>query len=441
MRQALGIPDKEREGKDNECEGKGLLRNSAVYLLSNVLNAAIPLLLLPILTRYLSPAAYGLVAMYQMILVFLAAFTGFSVHGAANRKFFDQDEGIDLPAYIGSCVQILLVSTFLVLLSVWLFRVHLVSLTGLTEYWILAAVIVSGASFLVQLLLGQWLVRSRSRQYGLFQVGQSLFNLALSLLLVVGLSWGWEGRLWGLSMAVVGAGLLALAFLFTSGQLRMSWRPDYIRSALAFGVALIPHVMGMAMFNVLDRAIIQQSQGLGQTGIYMVAVQLALGMVVVSDAINKAYVPWLYARLKANELEVKRRIVTGTYVYFAVALLIALVVALVAPWFVPWFAGPDYTEAGRILGWLALGQAFNGMYLMVTNYIFYSQRTGMLSLVTVSTGALHLCLVYLLVDTRGIEGAGIAFAISMSLRFVLTWYVAHLRHPMPWFSMPLLTNR
>lgn len=434
MQQELGI-------HGNEREGKGLLRNSVVYLLSNILNAAIPFLLLPILTRYLSPAAYGLVAMFQMALVFLAAFTGLSVHGAANRKFFDRDEGIDLQAYIGSCVQILLVSTFLVLLLVWLFRISFVNLTGLTEYWLLVAVIVSGASFLVQLLLGQWLVRSRSRQYGVFQVGQSLFNLVLSLFLVVGLGWGWEGRLWGLSLAVVGAGLFALTILIASGQLRMSWRPDYVRSALTFGVALAPHVMGMAMFNVLDRVIIQQSHGLGQTGIYMVAVQLALGMVVVSDAINKAYVPWLYTRLKADEPEVKRRIVAGTYLYFVVALLMALIVSLVAPWFVPWFAGPDYTEAGGVLGWLALGQAFNGMYLMVTNYIFYSQRTGMLSLVTVSTGALYLCLVYLFVDTRGIEGAGMAFAIAMSLRFVMTWYVAHQRHPMPWLKIPLLTHR
>lgn len=412
-----------------------LLKNSAIYLLSNILNAAIPFFLLPVLTRYLTPAEYGVVAMFQVLLVFLAAFTGLSVHGAANRKYFDQDEGVNLPVYIGNCVLILAASTFLALLIVWLFRAPLAGLTGLPGSWLLAAVLVSGASFLVQLLLGQWQVRARSRPYGVFQVSQSLVNLLLSLLLVVGLGWGWGGRLWGQSLAVLGFGLAALVLLYTTGQLRVRWRPDYLRGALLFGAALIPHVVGLAMLNALDRVIIQQHLGLEQTGIYMVAVQLGMAMVIVADAVNKAYVPWLYARLKADDPRVKRRIVSGTYLYFAAAQLAALGVALVAPWFVPWFAGPEYAEAGRVLGWLALGQAFNGMYLMVTNYIFYSQRMMKLSLVTVVSGALDLALVYLLVESHGIVGAAVAFAIAMGFRFVMTWVVAQRLHPMPWFSI------
>lgn len=412
-----------------------LTKDSAVYLAANAVNALVPFLLLPVLTRCLTPGGLGLVAMFQMLLVFLAAFTGLSVHGAANRKYFDQDEGINLPVYIGSCAQILAASTFLVLLVVWLFRAPLVGLSGLPGSWLLAAVLVSGASFLVQLLLGQWQVRARSRPYGVFQVSQSLVNLLLSLLLIVGLGWGWEGRLWGQSLAVLGFGLAATVLLYIMGQLRVRWRPDYLRSALVFGVALIPHVVGMAMLTALDRVIIQQHLGLAQTGIYMVAVQLGMGMVIVADAINKAYVPWLYARLKADDPYEKRWIVGGTYLYFAAALLVALAVALVAPWFVPWYAGSEYAEAGRVLGWLALGQAFNGMYLMVTNYIFYSQRMMKLSLVTLVSGALDLGLVYLLVESHGIEGAAVAFAFAMGFRFVMTWIVAQRLHPMPWFSI------
>ena len=101
--------------------GKSLIGNTAIYLFSNILNAAIPFFLLPILTRYLTPAEYGVVGMFQMVLAIFAAFTGLSVHGAANRKYFDRDEGLDLSAFIASCVQIVIFSTLIVLFGVFMF--------------------------------------------------------------------------------------------------------------------------------------------------------------------------------------------------------------------------------------------------------------------------------------------------------------------------------
>ena len=81
-----------------------------------------------------------------------------------------------------------------------------------------------------------------------------------------------------------------------------------------------------------------------------------------------------------------------------------------------------------------LGQVFNGMYLMVTNYIFFSKRTGLLSIATMFSGVVNLVLLLILIRQFGLEGAAYAFCISMGLRFLLTWFVAQKRHPMPWLK-------
>ena len=93
-----------------------------------------------------------------------------------------------------------------------------------------------------------------------------------------------------------------------------------------------------------------------------------------------------------------------------------------------------YAAAGSAIGWLLLGQVFAGMYLMVTNYLFYARRTGLLSTVTVVSGALQVALLLVLAPRLGIQGAAMAFSIAMAVRFVLTWWAAHKSHPMPWFS-------
>ena len=43
---------------------RGLVGNAAIYTLANVTNSAIPFLLLPVLTRVLSPEEYGLVTIF-----------------------------------------------------------------------------------------------------------------------------------------------------------------------------------------------------------------------------------------------------------------------------------------------------------------------------------------------------------------------------------------
>lgn len=202
---------------------------------------------------------------------------------------------------------------------------------------------------------------------------------------------------------------------------------------MKFGIPLIPHIVGIFLLSTVDRFVINAELGLAEVGIYMVAVQLSNAMGIVFDAINKAYVPWLFERLKRNLHDEKVQIVLYTYAWFAFVLCIACFAFVVGPWLVTLVAGPKYAEAGEVIGWLALGQAFAGMYLMVTNFTFYSKRTGLLSLATITSGLVNVVILIMLIGILGIKGAAIAFSISMAIRFLLTWWAAQRCHPMPWF--------
>ena len=65
----------------------GLFSGAAIYLVTSLMNAAIPFMLLPILTRYLEPEEYGQIAMFQVLVNALAAVVGLNTVGAANRRF------------------------------------------------------------------------------------------------------------------------------------------------------------------------------------------------------------------------------------------------------------------------------------------------------------------------------------------------------------------
>jgi Membrane protein involved in the export of O-antigen and teichoic acid len=402
-----------------------IFKHSSVYLLSNVLNAVVPFFLIPVLTRYLSPDEYGQVAMFQTLIAGLTALTGLNAVGAANRYYYDSPEAADLADYNGSCLQVLLVSTLLLLLGSLVLSEQLGVWLNIPAPWILLAVVLSAGNFIIQLRLGQWQIRSQAGRFGLFQVSQSGLVFALSLLLVVGVKLGAEGRIAAMMIATVLYVLLSLLSLARERLFRLAiWRLDLLKDVLKFGVPLVPHVLGIFFLSSIDRFLINDRLGIGEAGIYMLAVQLSLGMVIVFDAINKALVPWLFKALAENQSAQLRRLVRFTYLYFIVVALLGILAFWVGPFVVKLVAGPEYWRAGSVIGWLCLGQVFVGMYLMVTNYVFYAKKTGSLSAVTITCGIFNIVLLLYLMQLQGIVGVAMAFAISMGLRFIATWLLA-----------------
>jgi len=64
---------------------------------------------MPILTRYLTPEDYGIIAMFGVLLGITGAIIGVSVHSAIQRQYFERDR-IDFHKYIACCFIILATS-------------------------------------------------------------------------------------------------------------------------------------------------------------------------------------------------------------------------------------------------------------------------------------------------------------------------------------------
>lgn len=411
------------------------LSASAVFLASNVLAAATPFVLLPILTRYLSPAEYGQVAIYQALVIGLAAIIGISADSAAGVKYYDSHiTQTELKNYIGSCVVVLLATGGFTLLFVAVFLRRISDWLALGEQWVPLSIAVASANLVVSLRMVQWQVRNKPRNFGMFKVSQSVLNMLVSLLLVIGFSLGSQGRILAMSLVPIAYAILALVLLRQDGLLGFAYRGDHIREIVTYGVPLIPHSIGYFLLSSVDRFVINDKLGTAPVGMYMVAVQLVSASGLVFDAINSAYVPWLFERLKRNDGQEKREIVRRTLGYFLFLVVVAVLAFPIGGRVLVLVAGERYAAAGPVVGWLALGWAFYGMYLMVTNYIFFSKRTGLLSASTILAGMINVGLLLALVPHMGIIGAGIAFAISSGVKFAMTWYVSQLRFPMPWFS-------
>lgn len=412
-----------------------LFGNAGIFLSANIINAGIPFLLLPFLTRALTPEDYGVVAMFGVTVNVLGALTGLSVHGAIGVRYFELEKAA-LARYTGACLCILFISTAVVLSLVGIFGKWLVGPSNLPYAWLLLAVFVSGMQFLINIRLTLWQVSGSAKQYGVFQVSQGLLNAGLSLLLIFGFLMTWEGRVLGQVIATVIFGGLALCWLFFSKEIGYpSAKEGQITDALRFGVPLIPHVVGGLVIVVADRFIIGNMLGVQAVGIYTLALQFGMIIGLVADAFVKVYGPWLYIKLKQDTPDSRLEVVGVTYIVWFSFLVLSVLASVVCQLFFLDVVGEEFAAAQSIVFWFFLGQTFKGMYLSVAGFFFFSSRTSSISLVTMCTGVFSIIATIVFVDGFGLKGAAIAYALSEGILFLFAWLLSSRIQKMPWLDV------
>ena len=411
---------------------KNLLGNSGVYIGSGILNASIPFLLLPILTRYLTPSEYGILAVFNVWMSFTFVICTLNVHSSANREFFEKGHK-QLAVFISNCLIIVFFASLVFFSLVYFSREKIGGFLNIPEELLLLGIILSICNVFIQIRLGQWQVRERPFYFGGFIIGQSIVNMLLSLFFIVVIGEGLRGRIIGIALPIIIFSIIALFFLNKEKLIKFSFKKKYIIESLKFSIPLVPHTLGAFMLLSIDRAIISSKLGVEAAGLYMVAFQCALVMSLILDAVNKAFSPWLYKLLKEDSFAAKQLIVKVTYGLFFIIFIGIICAFLFSEFLIKQIIGDEFIKAASIVPFLISAQGIRGGYLFVTNYLFYAKKTYLLSIITIFTGALNIVLVISFLDMFGIIGAAYSLTITMTIQWLLTWWLANKVIKMPWF--------
>ena len=415
----------------NKILSSYLFRSSFIYALSSAVTSALPVILMPITTRYLSTQDYGVLGLFTMAITILSAFTGLSLHGAISRQFFDQ-ENVDFATYITNCMLVLLVSCLTFALGVLLFSEQVQRFLPVSGAYQGLIILISGSQFLITVRLVLWQMKKEPTKYLLMKIAQSIGMAGLTIFLLLKLNWGWQSQAvaQGLTFAMVA--VYALFSLMREGLLskKLSW--PYIKHALHFSLPLIPIEVGGIAIASVNSFLVAHLLGASETGIYVAGAQMGAGMLLVTSAVNKAFVPWLFEHLKANTQESKKKIVRFTYSYWLFLVLLGLLFSLLAKILVRLWVGPHFQQVASLIPWIAFGGVFQGMYYTICNYFHFERKTGLLAVLMMVSAVFNIGAVYFLTLEWGLVGAAAATTFSYFLCFVLNYIYCRKIIAMPW---------
>ena len=409
-----------------------LAKNISWYTISALFVSGVPFLLLPVFTQYLSPTDYGQMSTIAAYVALLSPVIMLGMPALFSTDFYRLDQSelrrksfvlLGLPFGLGVVLFV----------AFWLLKDYLAVALDTPVAWVPVIPILALLSFIPHWTSVMLRMTDRPKYFAVFQGSQAVLLIATAVIFIVMLDMHWEGRLWSMLVAGLLASIVGLLAL-RPYLLIATPRQNDVREALKFGAGLLPHSVFGQLIRQSDRLFIVHFIGLAAAGEYAVGWQVASIMLVLLSSFNQAWTPYLFQRLSQADEQGKRSIVKLSYQIALGFVALFLIINLAAPLIFSTMISAKYHDAQRFVPFITLGYLFVGFYLLVTDYIFYTKKTYLFSIMTTANGVINLALNYVCVQQFGAIGVTYAFAASSLLAFVAAWILAHKVYPMPWMG-------
>ena len=408
-------------------------KGSFTYLLGSIFNSVLPLLLMPVLTRHLSPSDYGIVATSSVITQIFVVFIGVNAYGLLARTHFD-DHAENLRNLLSTAMA------FSVCVAVVLLGVSMAlggTIERLTEFpaaWLGAVLFIAAGTVIQNNYFSLLQARSEPLRYISLQSVSGLLNLGISVLLVVSWHMDWRGRMWALIASQAVIALICLhGLVFRLHLLRFRFSHDSYRQLVAFGVPLIPHVIGGWVMTMAARLYLNNIASVADTGLYSVAFSLTSPLSMIVGAANNAYVPTLFGQLSSKESWDRVRLCRVLLLASASLPVLAIICALGTRWVLPMIVGPRFYGAEDYVLWMALTYAVQGIYFIFGNFVVYSKKTSLMTWRADFLGGVVLLIACpVLIRMNGPIGAAQATCAAFAASTLGCITAARKAYPMPW---------
>lgn len=412
-----------------------LVRQTGVYTLASASQILSTLAVLPILTRWLSEADFGLVATGLIVMHASAILSGWGLPAAITKAYFRQNGREDARTLITVALVLAAGTTAALVLtgptwSAMLFKD--VRFEGTLHFGVflgLSLVAVSSTQALLRAQGSAWKFLSVAVIHG---VGGQLSGLGALVLQNDPTSGAY---LTGMLVASGLAGLIGVAW--TRPSLRLSRVHEVGKWGLKLGLPVIPHMAALQIINLGDRIIIERLLGIAAVGRYQVAYLVgSLGIYLISAG-NNAWAPLIYGAAEGQRWHVladTTRLITTVVSVMTVSLALAIPLGFVilAP---PSYSAQDTLQAAVLIAVSSLPFVF---YLANVHVLFHCGHTLALAWITPLSAILNIALNVVLISWVGLPGAALATLAAYSLQAWLVNRGSRRLATVPWRGRRML---
>ncbi|HUK62200.1 MAG TPA: oligosaccharide flippase family protein [Dongiaceae bacterium] len=414
-----------------------LTGESLVYGLGQVSGRAVQVLLVPILTRLLTPDVFGVADLVQAYSAFAVLVLVFGMDGALVRYFYREPDREARRRMVSTVLVFRVAVSLLAALA-------LASLAGPLSTGLMGSpsyrkyVLIGAATlpFTLLVLFANDVLRVTFQPWKFIALNlfQTVVTGGLSLWWVMHERMGVAGVLYGKLFGDLLTALAGLVFMRHSFTPRLD--REVLGRMLRFGAPLVPASLAYGIVSSADRWFLRRAHGLADVGVYAVALKFLTVVMMGVSAFSLAFFPFAHAR--AHDPQAGRLYARVLALYVAGASLLALAVGLFAPEVLSVLVAPGYRAAAAPALLLTFAAVAYGAYYVACLGIQLALKTSWLA---VSAGAAAVAAVAadaLLARPWGATGVAAGTLIGNVVIAVTTYAMSQSVYPLPYRGKRLL---
>ena len=413
-----------------------MIRRTAVYTMSGMFSAMVSFLLLPVMTRYLTPYDYGVI---ETVIAVAACMAGILIMGGdtlLSKEYFRLSDG-ERSGYISNTMGVILALSTVSIVAIFLLRNRIADLIKIDGGLIMLGLAIACMNAIVAVLLSVYQLEKKARIYAFFVNSRMLLDTALSLVLIVSFGMAWKGRLSGLVVSsLVFLVLACISLRKRNVGVALKLVPTKSLVLLGFPLAMA-HVSGWTN-EMIGKLMINNIIGLDATGLYSVGLRFGMVMFMMETALSRAWLPFFFENININSQAARIKIIRATYACIAGMFILALMIGIGGKYVLFMMVAPEYYAASQFIFIVSMAYFFDGVWKLFLGYLTHENKTRMYSYIVFAAAVINVALSYILLIKVGIIGAAWAMLTSYATGAVLTVIAAGRYHPMPWFSKDVL---
>ena len=400
---------------------RDLLKHSGIYGIGHLLSRLSSLLLLPLYTRYLTPADYGCITILDLTNTVLGILIGVGIAQAATRFHFDASNDLERNRVWWTAGTIIALMATLLIAPSWIFRSSIAYVMLGPEqpdgalYYALTLPTLGFSS--IEILLMTYLqVRKWSVVFVAFSLTRLGIGIALNVSLVVGFKLGILGILIG-NLTVGALSACTLLAIFISYQRPYSIHSQLFTEFASYGSPLIVTTILAFFMHQADRYFLRLFLDLEQVGLYSIAYQIGQGanalIILPFSSI------WNVIKFEIAEQPDASILYSTIFQYFMFALILCLfAVSLFIEPILKLMIAPDYLPAADITPIICLGYVFFSMVSFVTLSAALHKKTQVLIIPSLIAASVNLAGNMIIIPIWGALGAGFVTVLTFAVLMI-----------------------
>lgn len=403
---------------------KNILFHTSSYTTINIVEKLLPFLILPILTRLLDKNEIGYFILYQAILEIVYPIITKSIDSSILINYFKIDL-VKFKEYVSTGLYTFGLLYIFYIVLVLVFDKYIINHLEIQSQLLYLVIFIIPFRFAFQLKQNLWQINKNIKEYAYYTIIFSLLKNIGGLFIVLYVIDSYLGLIYMHLISYIIMAIIGLYILIKNKYFKIVYIKVYVVDALKVGIPITVHLIGMWFSNAVNKIILNREIDSVATANYGIASTFSLGLAMIEDAINKAYIPHLFEELKKSNNETKLNIKKVNVYLYSIILLLTIIIIFISYNFIGIIYGVEYLSVKSILIPLLLAAMFKGFYKIHVNYLFFYKKTHLLSGISIFVGLINVTLAIYLIPQYGIFGASISILLSSIIQYLMTLVISN----------------